>query len=81
MSEENKNQSVHKIAPVEVYLVKYTDGAGKDSTCLAFQAKGSKSVTVLSERIAGTFVATPSTDWFSREFNRARESQKPVESV
>jgi len=65
---ENAPNKVVDLSELKTYIASYNDGAGKRQTRIVFRVPGSDAVFLLQEKIQGSFVATVSTDWFSKSF-------------
>lgn len=68
------------VTPVDTYLVQYTDGAGQKNVRMVFKPKGAKSVSILNEKIQGSFIATAATGWFNKGFAKKLEEEGIEES-
>lgn len=61
-------RTIQKVAPVESFIVGYTDNEGRQQARIVFRIPGAKTTYLLQERISGSQVVLPANDWFHRAF-------------
>lgn len=75
-----KPQTIQHAAPLDAFIVAYTDGRGESQVRICFRHRGAGQVIVLNERISGSHLATEATPWFAREFKRVVDGhEEPVQ--
>jgi len=79
--ESGEHQKIKAVAPVETFLVKYINEAGKQQVRLAFVVPGTDIGFVGQHQISGTQVFAPMSSWFMNQLKEHTGPKDGVESV
>jgi len=79
--EDGKSQHIAEVVPMETYLVKYYDEAGKPQVRVAFLVPGTDVARVGTEKISGSGVFIPASGWFAKQLKEKVEESKGPEPL
>lgn len=68
--DDGKHQFIADAVPVDAYLVKYFDEAGKQQVRLAFHVPGTDVTRVGAASVSGSQIFVPASGWFTKQLKQ-----------